>query len=294
MGLIKVDWDNFQFRCHYFGELMVPAKGKSNLEKYNEALDLYEKTYSELEAMVDSPARDRKLQRLLDLDKKQKELEKIKDVPHLSETCKKRLAQIYTEETTGRKKDIHSLYIEKGLRTEEQSITLYSMYTGTMYRKNKQKISNGLVIGEIDFDDEENDIIVDTKSSFDIFTFDATVAVDMKKLYWWQLQCYMWIKHRSRGRLAYCLNNTPKDIVARLEKSLQYNFLGSQEEFEEACEQIRKNHFFEDLPLERKIRIYDTERDDDAIALAESKIPYLRNYLKTLDKNKLESYEYDN
>ncbi len=281
MPIKEVDWDKFSFRAHYFGELMSKPRGKTNLDLYNESVEEFNKRYSKLITMKEGAAMDNAVLGLEKVQKKRDELKLIKDIPVLSDTCKRRLAQIYTEETTGRRKDIMNVYIEKGLKTEEESITLYSLRTGIYYKKNKERIDNGYVNCEIDFDDEDNDMVIDTKSSFDIFTFDATVAKAIGGIYWWQLQCYIWAKNRKRGRLAYCLNNTPPEIVQKLKNSLKYNFIGSGEDFESACDEIDFLHTYDDLPLERKIRIYDVDRDDEKIELAKLYIPHFRNYLKT-------------
>lgn len=293
MPVKEVNWDEFQFRCHYFGELMTKTRGKSNEDKYQEAKKKYDDFVDKLfendtKGKGPTPAQSIKMN---ELEKEALKLKEIRNEVSLSDTCKRRLAQIYTEETTGRVKDIESVYLEKGIETEEASITLYSLRTGTMYRKNKEKIGNGFVIGEIDFDDEEKDTVIDTKSSWDAFTFDATVAKNMGGRYWWQLQMYMWLKKRSKARLAYCLNNTPNEIIHRLKKRMEYNFVGTQYELELATQQLWYNHTFDDLPLERKIRIYEIERDESAIAQAQRMIPIFRNYLKNITNTKLEEDE---
>lgn len=292
MALREVDWDNYVFRAHYFGELMSQPRGKTNLELYNEAVAAYDKKYAAVEKMTPGKVMDKAVEVLDKHSQRVDELLPLKDTPTLSGTCKRRLAQIYTEETTGRKKDIDNFYIEKGLKTEEDSITLYSLRTGTMYRKNKERLENGFVTGEIDFDDEELDLVVDTKSSFDVFTFDETVAKGFNKTYEWQGHCYMWLKNRSRFRLAYCLNNTPEEIIRRMEKRMQYNFIGEESDFREACQMLREKHTYDDLPLERKIRIYEIKRDDEKIELAKSYIPHFRNYLKNITNTKLEEDDF--
>lgn len=288
MPLQEVDWDNYIFRCHYFGELMTPSKGKSNLDKFNDAEQAYNKLYEKVEKMKLGITRDNAIEKLFSINERLEHLRTIKDVPTLSDTCKRRLAQIYTEETTGRKKEIESDYLEKGLKTEEQSITIYSLRTGKFYRKNKEKISNGYVIGEIDFDDEDTDTVIDTKSSFDIFTFDATIASGIKPIYDWQGQCYMWLKNRKNFRLAFCLNNTPKTIIGRMIRRLEFNFVGDAEDLDQAKKDLIEKHTYDDLPLERKIRIYDVKRDDEKIELAKMYIPHFRNWLKNITNSKFE------
>jgi len=290
MPLKEVDWDNYEFRCHYLGKLMTKTRGKSNLEKYKEAKYAYE---SFIEKLFDSGKNPTPTQsmKMNELEAKMKQLELTKDIVSLSPTCKKTLMEIYTQETTGRKKNIESFYIDKGLKTEEESITKYSLFTGAMYRKNKQRVSNGFLTGEIDFEDEEEDMTIDTKSSWDAFTFDATVAVEINSDYDWQGQGYMWLKNRKKHRIAYCLNNTPKSILDKLINRLRYNFVGDENDYKEAEAMLLDNHIFDDLPLERKIRVYDIERDEDKINQIKVMVPHFRNYLKNIKQNKIEDYD---
>lgn len=288
----EVNWDEFVFRCHYMGELMSPAKGKSNLERYNESLAKYNSLYEKIVSAKDGAYKDKLISSIVDIQNEKERLEKIKDVPKLSDTAKRRLVQIYTEATTGRVKDIKSIAIEKGIKTEEDSITLYSLRTGKMYRKNKERVGNEFVSGEIDFDDEEMDMVIDTKSSEDVFTFDNSM-LSINKNYEWQGQCYMWLKNRSRFRLAYCLNNSPEEIIQKILNKEKYSFIGSEEEWRNYVEFVRHNHIYDDLPIERKVRIYDFYRDEQKIEMIKASVPYFRQFLKNITNSKFEEdYDY--
>lgn len=288
--LKEVNWDEFEFRCHYLGELMGNSKTKTNLQKF----EAVEKKYIALDKRVDKatagPDKDILVEKLYNLNNEVERLREIKDSPIFSQTCLNRLAQIYTEQTTGRKKDIKNVYIEKGLMTEEDSITLYSLKSGLYYKKNKERVRNGFIEGEIDFKDEPNKIVIDTKSSWDIFTFDSTVVKGLNPLYYWQGQGYLWLTGYEHFRLAYCLNNTPKKILNQLERQIKYNFEGNQEELEEAYALLRDEHTYDDLPIDRKIRVYDVDRSEYSIEMMKQRIPHLRNYLKNFDSNKTQIY----
>lgn len=288
--LKEVNWDEFEFRCHYLGELMTKTKGKTNLQKFGEAEARYIKLDKRVDKMEWSPAKDVLIEKLFKLNDEVEKLKDMIDKPTFSQTCLNRLSQIYTEETTGRKKDIKNMYIEKGLMTEEDSITLYSLKSGLYYKKNKVRLGNGFINGEWDFEDEENEMTIDTKSSFDIFTFDSTVAKGLNPMYDWQGQGYMWLRDRKKHRIAYCLNNTPKKILNQLERQLKWNFDGTQDELEEAYALLRDNHTYDDLPLDRKIRVYDVNRDEEKIEALKSSIPHFRNYLKNFESNKTQVY----
>lgn len=288
MPLKEVDWDSFEFRCHYFGELMTPVRGKSNMDAYLDSKQKYDDFMGKLMSSGKTPT-DAQFLRMNKLEKEMNELKLVKDVPKLSNTAKRRLAQIYTEETTGRIKDIPGMQLEKGLLTEEDSITAYSKHTNTFYKKNKERKGNGFINGEWDFDDEEQDLVIDTKSTWDIFTFDAKMN-GMSFMNEWQGHCYMWLKNRKRFRVAFVLNNTPDELIKRMIKSLDYTFIGTSDELEMTKALLIDKHTYDDLPDERKIRLFDIERSEEKIEQAKAAIPHFRNYLKNFDK-KPEIYE---
>jgi len=282
MPIKEVDWDSFEFRCHYFGELMTQVRGKTNMDAYLESKQKYDDFMSKLMSSGKQPT-DVQFLRMNKLEKEMNELAKVKDVLKLSNTCKRRLAQIYTEETTGRKKVIKGMQLEKGILTEEESITAYSKATNTFYLKNKERLGNGFVNGEVDVDDVDEDMIIDTKSTWDIFSFDAKMN-GMSFMNMWQGQMYMWLKNRSKFRCVFVLNNTPEELIKRMIKSLDYTFIGTAEQLEEEKARLLDYHTFDDLPDERKIRMFDIDRDEEKIQMAKDAIPQFRNYLKNFDK----------
>lgn len=79
MPLHQVDWDNYVFRCHYLGELMTPVRGKSNLEKYNEAVEAYDKKFAAVEKMAPGKTMDRHLEILERMSEKVERYKLLKD-----------------------------------------------------------------------------------------------------------------------------------------------------------------------------------------------------------------------
>jgi hypothetical protein len=290
-------FDKFTFRAHYIGYLMSKAKGKSNLEKWNELNEKItegNKKYAGMKPELKSSQNF--LDNIYDMGQERDKIESYKHVPHLSESCKTKLAEIYTAATTERKKDVKSKFMEKGLLLEEDAITQYSLLTGKMYRKNTVRLNNGMVEGEFDIEDEDTDTILDTKVCWDIFTFDAKVSKRFDPVYEWQGDTYMWLRNRKNFRLIYSLLNTPAYLVKREELKLMYEFFGSESNYQDSSEelkglynealiQINKNHLYDDLPLQRKIRVYETIRSEERIEQLKSAIPHWRNYLNNFGKS---------
>ncbi len=281
-----VNWDEFTFRCSSLGHIMTNPKGKSNMEKYLDASCVFEDKMQKF--MNCDPDNQKLYETLADQMAKAKELvsvlKPIKDIPHLSQTCKNHLADIYTRVVYGRHEDIESKYIEKGLLLEEDAITNYALLTGNMFKKNKQRRKNEFIEGEIDFEDK--DYVVDTKVNWSIFQYNRVVGQKFKPLYKWQLKGYCWLWDKPKARLAYCLLNTPEHLIQREERRLQYNWIGSGEDLEEAYAKLRHNHIYDDIPLEEKVRVFEADikkSDKDVIA---ARVIDCRKYLMNFNKFK--------
>lgn len=307
-----MDFSKYTFRCSMLGYLMSEPKSKSNQEKYYDAIQLKSSKEEELLVMSDKiSATEKKISDCtekaaktkvklesdlskynLKLDKISDEIEmleieidrlsKIRNIPNLSDTAKAKLSEIYTMETTGRTKNIKNKYMEKGILKEEDAITDYSIFVNKMHEKNKERRYNDYIEGEMDFEDD-NDFVNDTKCCWDVFTFDAKAIKKIDPIYDWQGQGYMWLFEKNNFRLIYSLQNTPEKLIEIEEKQLLKYWLGSEDEYKEAVQELRFNHIYDDLPLERKLRIYETKRDEERIAKIKVRVEECRWYLNHLD-----------
>lgn len=285
-----MDFSNFTFRCSSLGYIMADGKGKSNLEKYNDAIlkvkDAIEKFGA---AKTGTKASENLALKIEKLEEVIKKLEPIKDVTYLSDSCKTHLCDVYTRVKYGRTEDIKSKYLEKGLLMEEDAITQYSLLTGLMYNKNKVRETNEFIEGEMDF--EKDDMVIDTKVNWSIFQFTRVASRPIKPLYHWQLDGYMWLFGKNKGRLVYSLLDTPEHLIKMEEKRLLYDFVGSEEDYNEACIELRRNHIYSDIPIEERVRVFDVERSEERIEKIKSRVKECRIYLNNLNNKTLQDDE---
>lgn len=288
-------FDNWKPHCHYLGDLCTPPKGESNLQKFDTVNDNYKKAFREFRDMEDehSAAGIKLFDKMMKLKSERDELDKIKQIPNLSVGCKTKLRQIYLSETTGRKKVIKNKYLEKGLMVEEDCITQYSLLTGCFHKKNTETKENDYIIGTSDFFWE--DIVIDTKASWDIWTFYDSKGKKIKPLYHWQLDGYMWLYGKYFGRLVYCLINTPEHLIKAEERKVMYEMFGNEGNmlladdlmksvYQDECKQIRKNHIFDDIELKDKVKVFEIERDEDRIDRIITVVEGCRWYLNNLNE----------
>lgn len=228
-------------------------------------------------------------------------------------TCKRKLVQMYRELTWQRRSDKGNKYTEKGNMVEEDSITLYSRVKKEIFKKNEIRLTNDFFTGEVDlFQGSEitkAKRTLDTKSSWDWTTFPSMLdSIDSD--YDYQGQGYMDLTGAGMHTIAYCLVNTPGDLIFKEKLNLKYS-MGiidiETPEYIEACIEIEKNHiydmelflrhnpFFElhckdwkfDIPMEQRVHEIDVVRDDKKIQKMKDRIIECREWMnKNLFKAK--------
>lgn len=183
----------------------------------------------------------------------------------LSETAKSALIEIYIKEVFGRDRFVMSKHIQKGLQCEDDSITLLSRINKRFFKKNEQKFQNDFIMGTPDIIDGE--VVRDTKTSWDIFTFFKNDPKKLNKDYFWQVHGYMALTGAKTAFVDFCLVNTPQALLDQekyqLERKLGLN--PDNESLTLAFDEIDRLGKYDDIPIEKRIISVKVERDDSKI-----------------------------
>lgn len=204
----------------------------------------------------------------------------------LSKTAQKHLIEVYVAEKYGRRKDIQTKQMKKGIQVEDESIRLLSMFMGEDFLKNEERFSNDYITGLPDI--ITNDCIIDIKSSYDIWTFLGNMPDKLDSLYYWQMMCYMWLTGKPKAKIAYCLSNTPFGMIEQEKKSLFYKMDVISEESPEFIRESLKlefNMMFDDMPLSERVLIFNVDRNEDDILRIQNKVEKAREYLEEIEVN---------
>lgn len=125
-----------------------------------------------------------------------------------AKTCVEKIAkQIiygYEEVVTGK-------YMDKGIQVEDAAIELYNNVMFTNHSKNTERRTNEWITGECDIVTPKK--ITDIKSVWSLSTFPVTASQGMDKTYEWQLRGYMMLWDVDLAEIAYCLVDTPDDLI---------------------------------------------------------------------------------
>jgi hypothetical protein len=194
----------------------------------------------------------------------------------LSKTTKSYIQELALENKYGVVKEFSSKYTDKGNEVEDESIalTMDVLNLGFIY-KNEDHFSNEWIKGTPDVSTDE--ILLDVKSSWDATTFPFFATDIPNKDYYYQLQGYMWLTDKQTSLLCYCLINTPLQIVedeVRREHWKQYAI----DERKEIRDFVEAKHNFNHIPKEKKVKVFEIERDEDTINEIKEKVKLCREY----------------
>lgn len=202
----------------------------------------------------------------------------------ISETTKTHLIDCYVSAVFNRRTELTNKFLEKGLMVEENAIDLLSAIKKEFYVKNEDRFSNDFIQGTPDIVIKEESLIIDIKSSFDIFTFARSQKAE-NKMYYWQLQGYMWLTGCTNAELAYCLVDTPDIIIDREIKRALYQSGVSEtsEGFQAYQEEMRAYHKYADIDKSKRLFIKKYQFNQSDIDLLQSRILECRNYLNNIN-----------
>lgn len=211
-----------------------------------------------------------------------------KEAGVLSKTAQKHLIEVYIAEKYGRKRDIQTKQMKKGIEAEQDSIDLLSMYLKLPFSKNEERFKNDFITGLPDI--INGDTIIDIKSSYDLWTFLGNIPDKLDNLYYWQMQSYMWLTGTRNATIAYCLVNTPESIIQQEKYYLLKKMDVISEESPEFIKEAMKIEFnmtFDDISINERILTFNVNRSEDDILRIEHKVLKARTFLQELEQTHL-------
>ena len=211
-----------------------------------------------------------------------------KEAGVLSKTAQKHLIEVYIAEKYGRKRDIQTKQMKKGVEAEQDSIDLLSMYLKLPFSKNEERFKNDFITGLPDI--INGDTIIDIKSSYDLWTFLGNIPDKLDNLYYWQMQSYMWLTGTRNATIAYCLVNTPENIIQQEKYYLLKKMDVISEESPEFIKEAMKIEFnmtFDDISINERILTFNVNRSEDDILRIENKVLKARTFLQELEQTHL-------
>jgi hypothetical protein len=151
---------------------------------------------------------------------------------------------------------VTSKYMEKGTIVEPEAIALYNRRFFTSWAKNTERRHNDWIAGECDI--YTGSKTIDTKSSWSRQTFPLTACKGHDRDYEWQGRGYMWLWDVEQHDVAYCLVDTPEELIRYEQRDL---------------------HEVDHLPEHLRITIVSYQRDRALEEKIKRKVIAARRYL---------------
>ena len=198
--------------------------------------------------------------------------------PQLGESIKSYLKEWLISQLTGKRKEINSKYLTRGVEVEELAIERISRYYGVKCEKNTTQLENEYFTGE--FDTKVNlavPIIVDAKSSWDAFTF-PYFEPNPPQGYEDQDLVYLDLTGEKKGAICFCLENgTPTEIEKLAWKLAKKD--GADEPDITHWDKAEAMLNYDHLPDEMRINPYEFDIDEHRISEMKKRVIECRSYI---------------
>ncbi len=199
-----------------------------------------------------------------------------------SVTTQAYLKEWLIEKMYGQKKEFKSKYTDKGNEVEDAGIDLIVKHLQLgMAIKNTERFENDFFTGEPDI--LIPDTVIDNKSVWSVHSF-PILETDLPKKYEGynaQIQGYMALTDRPKGKLIFTLINTPDGLVEREVKSYcwENGIDFGKDDITEVYQEIKSRHVYDQFELKHRIKEFEVYRDNDFIEAVEEQVEECREYL---------------
>ena len=198
----------------------------------------------------------------------------------LSQTAKTYIEEEVLRVKYGVIKPFYSRYTDKGNAVEGQAIEMAAeaLELSFIY-KNERNFENEFLTGTPDVNTD--DVLLDVKSSWDATTFPFFATEIPTKDYYYQLQGYLELTGKTEALLVYCLVNTPIEMVEDEIRRAHWNAHLIEEDYD-LRDEILKRHVFDHIPLNRRVKVFKVEKDEQVIEQIKERVELCREYFNTL------------
>ena len=265
MGYQRVN--TFRIRCSAIGHLMGKLSNEITPKQLQEVDELQKKD-------IKKPLPSGQKKKLDGL------LLKMRSTPELSETAKTYCKQWIKEQLYDKRKDIKSKYLDKGILAEDDAISLVIDVECLNYNeKNEEYFSNDFMTGTPDL--LYPDLVIDTKCSYDCFSFPLFDTEIDNKDYYYQLQGYMELTGARKAMLSYCLVDMPQSMIDK-EAYYESKNRGFDSIDYEVWTEVSNKRTYSNIDKKYRVKSFRFDYDKEVINKIESRVKLCREYIKTL------------
>ena len=182
-----------------------------------------------------------------------------KDELKLGATMTTYLKKWYAEQKSGVREEIRSKYFDKGNMCENDAIDITAERLGLgILEKNQVHFSDSHFQGTPDVYTDE--LVIDTKCSWDYATFLDAITSPINKDYEAQLNVYMHLLGLKKAKLVYVMLDTPAEA------------------------NYGEDIFYSHLPINERFFAFDLEYNPEMIEQMQAKVENCRTFLNQYDE----------
>jgi hypothetical protein len=198
----------------------------------------------------------------------------------MGKTAQSYCEQWLKEQLYGRRKEVTTKYMDKGLICEDNSLDFIAAQLELgMLIKNEQYFEDDHMTGTPDI--VLKDLVIDAKNSWDCFTFPLFEADIPDAGYFWQAQCYMHLTGVHCFKLCYVLSDTPANLIEK-EAFFYARNNGYGEVDEQLLADFTAKMTYPGIPDNLKLKVYDIPYDADAVKRIQERVEQCREYISNL------------
>ena len=258
---------DFKIRCSAIGKIMGKLSNELTAKQIQDIADFKEKE-------LKKPLTAIQKGKLYTLEAKRD------SVPELPEGAKTYCKEWFKEQLYHSRKDIKSKYLDKGILAEDDAIDLViNVEELASNEKNEEYFNNEFMTGTPDL--LYPDLVIDTKCSFDCFTFPLFATEIENKDYYYQLQGYMELTNTRKAMLSYCLVDMPLSMIEK-EAYYESKNAGFKNTQEEIFDKVMEKRTYPNIDKEYRVKSFKFEYNKDVIKKIEVMVKLCRLYIKEL------------
>ena len=205
----------------------------------------------------------------------------------LTETCKSYIESLCKENEHLICMEFTSKYTSKGNECEKEAIKLANKVlkwglTDEHIKGEQIAHENEYLTGHTDV--LSKTVLADVKTSWNGITFPMFKKKIPNKDYYWQCMGYLALTGYDKCNLAYCLINTPEDLLLQEIKSEHYkqNPFWDGEEDDIIVHEVTSRHVFDHIKNNLRVNNFVIERNEEVIQAIYKRIEECREYYNTL------------
>lgn len=206
---------------------------------------------------------------------------KAKEAGELGQTAKTFIEEMWLHDKYGFYEEVQTDEMRKGLLCEQDAMELVQkVYGGEFRTAYGKQLANDYIKGTPDIVLSTH--IEDIKTSWSLKTF---FNAELLPAYYAQGQGYMELTGRKKYKVIYCLVPTPAALLDGEYKRIEWRFKGDENnpDFQKAVTQFgRNNECIHDIPIDKRIKIFEFDYDAEYIKKLYSQIEKARKYYESL------------